>query len=39
MFKDRVEAGRLLAEQLLKYKNRKDVVVLATISISCSMDG
>ena len=29
MFKDRKEAGRLLGQKLLKYKNRKDVVILA----------
>lgn len=29
MFRDRVEAGRLLAEHLLKYKHRKDAIILA----------
>jgi predicted phosphoribosyltransferase len=28
-FQDRVEAGRILAERLLQYRHRKDVVVLA----------
>jgi predicted phosphoribosyltransferase len=29
MFKNRNEAGRILAEKLLKYRNRKDAIVLA----------
>ena len=29
MFKDRVEAGKRLAEKLKKYKNKKEVIVLA----------
>jgi putative phosphoribosyl transferase len=28
-FRDRVEAGRMLAEKLLAYANRPDVIVLA----------